>query len=111
MLLGFETLNLKIRRLKLWKLTACKHVYVRGGRLSFGVAVPPVSVRRFPSFWTQPLENLSIDSATNGFLSNPAPGKNLVSGNLVMETGCTLCGAEVVVLDCLSVVGDSKDTD
>ena len=25
----------------------------------------------------------------NIFLSNPAPGENLVSGNLVMETGCT----------------------
>ena len=24
----------------------------------------------------------------NGFLSNPDPGENLVSGNLVMETGC-----------------------
>ena len=52
--------------------------------------LPPVSVRRFPSFWTQPLENLSIDSVTNGFLSNPAPGENLVSGNLVMETGCSV---------------------
>ena len=47
----------------------------------------PVSVRRFPSFRTQPLENLSIDSVTNGFLSNPAPGENILSGNLVMETG------------------------
>ena len=27
---------------------------------------------------------------TNGFLSNPAPGENLLSGNLVMETGCTM---------------------
>ena len=26
---------------------------------------------------------------TNGFLSNPAPGENLLSGNLVTETGCT----------------------
>ena len=25
---------------------------------------------------------------TNGFLSNPAPGENLLSGNPVMETGC-----------------------
>ena len=49
----------------------------------------PVSVRRFPSFRTQPLENLSVDSLNNGFLSNPAPGDNLLSGNLVMETGCT----------------------
>ena len=48
-----------------------------------------VSVTRFPSFRTQPLENLSVGSVTNGFLSNPAPGENLESGNLVMETGCT----------------------
>ena len=52
------------------------------------ILIPPVSVTRFPSFRTQPLENLSIDSVTDGFLSNPAPGENLVSGNLVMETGC-----------------------
>ena len=49
----------------------------------------PVSITRFPSFRTQPLENLSVDSVTNGFLSNPAPGEYLVSGNLVMETGCS----------------------
>ena len=32
-----------------------------------------------------------ILAATNQkrFLSNPGPGENLVSGNLVMETGCT----------------------
>ena len=48
----------------------------------------PVSVRRFPSFRTQPLANLSVDSVKHGFLSNPAPGENLLSGNLVMETGC-----------------------
>ena len=27
---------------------------------------------------------------TNGLLSNPAPGEDLLSGNLVMETGCKL---------------------
>ena len=26
------------------------------------------------------------------FLSNPAPGENILSGNLVMETGCSLAG-------------------
>ena len=51
--------------------------------------VHPVSVRRFPSFRTQPLESLSHYLWTkNRFLSNPAPGENLLSGNLVMETGC-----------------------
>ena len=40
------------------------------------------------AFRTQPLENLSHYLWTNGFLSNPAPGENLLSGNLVMETGC-----------------------
>ena len=52
------------------------------------ITVHPVSVRRFPSFRTQRLENLSRYLWTNGFLSNPAPGENLLSGNLVMETGC-----------------------
>ena len=50
--------------------------------------IHPVSVTRFLSFRTQPLENLSHYLRTNGFLSNPAPGESLVSGNLVMETGC-----------------------
>ena len=50
--------------------------------------IHPVSITRFPFFRTQPLENLSVDSVKNGFLSNPAPGENLESGNLVMETGC-----------------------
>ena len=53
-------------------------------------AVHPVSVRRFPSFRTQPLENLTPLPMTSIFLSNPAPGENLLSGNLVMETGCIL---------------------
>ena len=48
----------------------------------------PVSITRFPSFRTQTLENLSRYLWTKGFLSNPDPGENLVSGNLVMETGC-----------------------
>ena len=48
----------------------------------------PVSITRFPSFRTQTLENISVDSVKHRFLSNPDPGENLVSGNLVMETGC-----------------------
>ena len=48
----------------------------------------PVSVRRFPSFRTQPLEILATTYEKQRFLSNPAPGENLLSGNLVMETGC-----------------------
>ena len=48
--------------------------------------VHPVSITRFPSFRTQTLENLSVDSVKDGFLSNPDPGENLVSGNLVLET-------------------------
>ena len=50
----------------------------------------PVSVRRFPSFLTQPMESLSHYLGKKRFLSNPAPGENLLSGNLVMETGCTI---------------------
>ena len=52
------------------------------------VLIHPVSIRRFPSFRTQPLENLSHYLRKKTFLSNPAPGENLLSGNLVMETGC-----------------------
>ena len=54
--------------------------------------IHPVSITRLPSFRTQTLENLSVDSVKNGFLSNPDPGENLVSGNLVMETGCIVPG-------------------
>ena len=50
--------------------------------------VHPVSVTRLPSLRTQTLESLSHYLWTNGFLSNPDPGENLVRGNLVMETGC-----------------------
>ena len=50
--------------------------------------IHPVSITRFPSFRTQTLEDLSVDSVRNRFLSNPDPGESLVSGNLVMETGC-----------------------
>ena len=51
--------------------------------------VHPVSITRFPSFRTQTLENLSRYLWKKRFLSNPDPGENLVSGNLVMETGCS----------------------
>ena len=37
---------------------------------------------------TQPLENLSHYLCKKGLLSNPAPGESLLSGSLVMETGC-----------------------
>ena len=46
----------------------------------------PVSITIFPSFRTQTLDNLSHYLWKNRFLSNPDPGENLVSGNLVMET-------------------------
>ena len=42
----------------------------------------------FPSFRTQPLENLSRYLWQKRFLSNRAPGENFLSGNLVTETGC-----------------------
>ena len=41
-----------------------------------------------PYYQTLP-ENLSHYLWTNGFLSNPAPGENILGGNLAMETGCT----------------------
>ena len=39
-----------------------------------------------PSPWTI----LATTCEQKRFLSNPAPGENLLSGNLVMETGCTM---------------------
>ena len=44
-----------------------------------GLVLHPVSVRRFPSFRTQPLENLSRHLWKKRFLSNPAPGENLLN--------------------------------
>ena len=41
--------------------------------------IHPVSVRRSPSFRTQPLENLTLPMKKT-YLSNPAPGENLLSG-------------------------------
>ena len=40
-------------------------------------------------FGPSPWKILATTYETNGFLSNPASGENLESGNLVMETGCT----------------------
>ena len=36
------------------------------------------------------------------YLSNPAPGENLLSGNLVMETGCNEQYFETLVIQSLS---------
>ena len=35
------------------------------------------------------------------FLSNPAPGENILSGNLVMETGCIYCCYIITLLYCI----------
>ena len=43
-------------------------------------------------FGPRPCEILAATYGKNGFLSNPEPGEHLVSGNLVMETGCTAVG-------------------
>ena len=39
-------------------------------------------------FGPRPWKILATTYETNGFLSNPDPGENLVRRNLVMETGC-----------------------
>ena len=70
-----------------WNMPLKIHVDFWG--VDFWCAIHPVSVRRFPSFRTQPLESLSHYIWTNIFLCNPAPGENLLSGNLVMETRCS----------------------
>ena len=41
-------------------------------------------------FGPSPWKVLATTYEQKRFLSNPAPGENLLSGNLVMETGCTL---------------------
>ena len=43
----------------------------------------------FRLFGPRPWNILATTHETQRFLSNPDPGENLVSGNLVMETGCT----------------------
>ena len=58
----------------------CAHIYI--------YTYIYIYIYRFPSFRTQTLESLSHYLWTNGLLSNPGPGENLVRGNLVMETGC-----------------------
>ena len=42
----------------------------------------------FRLFGPRPWKILATTYEKNGFLSNPDPGENLVSGNRVMETGC-----------------------
>ena len=80
-----NTINSCKQHIQLIPVIPYMHTYIQ---LLIQTTLPPVSVRRFPSFRTQPLENLSHYLCTKGFLSNPAPGDNLLSGNLVMETGC-----------------------
>ena len=41
-------------------------------------------------FGSSPWKILATTHEQKRFLSNPAPGENLLSGNLVMETGCTI---------------------
>ena len=70
----------------------CIHVYVYTyidsltDRYRYTYTRSPLEDPRLfgPSTWTILRHYL----CTNGFLSNPAPGENLLSGNLVMETGC-----------------------
>ena len=58
----------------------------------------PVSLGRFPSFRTQPLEKLTPLPMKKTYLSNPAPGENLLSGNLVMETGCVTIMIIIIII-------------
>ena len=51
--------------------------------------IHPVSVRRFPSFRTQPLESLTPLPMNKWISEQPSPWRtSSKSGNLVMETGC-----------------------
>ena len=59
-------------------------------------------------FGPRPWKVLAATYETNGFLSSPDPGENLVMENLVMETGCTanqfVCLLCYNMCDCLSHV-------
>ena len=61
--------------------------------LGFRVPRNYIQYTRSPSqdsrlFGARPWKILAATYETNRFLSNPSPGENLVSGNLVTETGC-----------------------
>ena len=58
--------------------------------MDFNYARSPLQDSRL--FGPSPWKILALIVKTNGFLSNPAPGENLESGNLGMETGCKHCG-------------------
>ena len=47
-----------------------------------------VSIIRFWSFWTEPLDNLNFTPRFRRF-GHPAPERNLMRENLMMEIGCT----------------------
>ena len=44
----------------------------------------------FRLFGPRPWKILATTYEQKRFLSNPDPGENLVTGNLVMQTGCTI---------------------
>ena len=62
----------------------------RGDHLSSGAAYTRSLLEGSRLFGPSPWKILRHYLWTNGFLSNPAPGENLLSGNLVMETGCSV---------------------
>ena len=49
-------------------------------------------------FGPSPWKVLATNYEQKRFLSNPAPGENLLSGNLVMETGCIIIIIIVLLL-------------
>ena len=72
------------------------YIYVHGGRVKLCA-----DYAQSPYYTRSPLEDprlfgpspwkiLAAIYEQKGLLSNPAPGEDLVSGNLVMETGCNI---------------------
>ena len=49
-------------------------------------------------FGPSPWKILAATYEQQRFLSNPAPGEHLLSGNLVMETGCSSSIVIVIVI-------------
>ena len=73
----------------------CYH-YVFIFIIAYGLALPRLSLAYSRSplddsrlFGPSPWKILATTYEQKGLLSNPAPGENIPSGNLVMETGCT----------------------
>ena len=96
--------NFSIRAVRVCSLNVIRQWIINRAIRANGISVkstlPPILILLSEAFYTQsPLEDSRLFGPspwkilrhylwTNGFLSNPAPGESLLSGNLVTETRC-----------------------